>query len=85
MGSEVNFVSVLVRGTAAAGTVVGGGVAQQTHANDHIARKDTETEKHNLLPSVLPVKRSRCDIPFTDARELNHYAVLQSLLAFISL
>jgi len=74
MGGEVNYVSVLLRantaaaellrGTAAAGTVVGGGVAQQTHAYDHIARKDTETEKHNLLPSAPPVKRSRCDIPF---------------------
>ena len=50
-------VSVLMS-TAAAGTAVGGGVAQQAHENNDIARKDTEAEKHNLLPSAPAVKRS---------------------------
>ena len=57
-------VSVLMS-TAPAGTAVGGGVAQQAHENNDIARKDTEAEKHNLLPSAPAVKRSRRDAPFT--------------------
>ena len=54
-----------------AGTAVGGpqGVAgQQAPENDDsdVAPKDTEAEKHNLLPSAPPAKHSQRDTPFPE-------------------